>query len=174
MNFLKLILSAIFLIVMSTQSLYAEPSKKKNPLIDAEGFLVSATDSLQDRRQKRISEEQFIEMAKDKNTIVLDTRSKEKYQEMHIKNARHLNFSDITKDSLAKVIPSKKTRVLIYCNNNIANAPQAFPAKSASMALNIPTFITLKKYGYQNVYELAPLIDISKAKIQFVGEKVGK
>ena len=34
---------------------------------------------------------------------------------------------------------------------------------------NIHTFNALYSYGYRNVYELGPLIDISKAKIEFEG-----
>jgi hypothetical protein len=30
----------------------------------------------------------------------------------------------------------------------------------APAALNIPTFITLYTYGYRNVYELEPLLDL--------------
>jgi len=34
--------------------------------------------------------------------------------------------------------------------------------------LNLSTFIALYIYGYRNVYELAPLIDIRTSKLQFV------
>ena len=106
------------------------------------------------------------------NTIVLDTRSAAKFALLHVKGAVHLNFSEITTDSLAKLIPTKDTRILIYCNNNFDNAPVAFRSKSPGMALNIPTFITLHAYGYENIYELGPLLDVKKTRISLVGMKL--
>jgi hypothetical protein len=40
------------------------------------------------------------------------------------------------------------------------------------MALNIPTFITLHAYGYENIYELGPLLDVKKTRISLVGMKL--
>jgi hypothetical protein len=34
--------------------------------------------------------------------------------------------------------------------------------------LNISTYIALYSYGYRNVYELGPLLDINKSKLEFV------
>jgi hypothetical protein len=70
------------------------------------------------------------------------------------------------------VIPAKNTRVLIYCNNNFQNEPAAFASKTATASLNIYTFNSLYGYGYTNVYELGPLIDIQKTKLEFEGEKI--
>ena len=79
-----------------------------------------------------------------------------------------MNFSDLTQETLQKVIPSAQTRVLIYCNNNFVNAPDPFPTKSARSALNIPTFITLYTYGYRNIYELGPVLDPARSELEFV------
>ena len=35
-------------------------------------------------------------------------------------------------------------------------------------SLNLSTFIALYNYGYRNLYELGPLIDVREAKIPFV------
>ena len=69
------------------------------------------------------------------------------------------------------MIPDPSTRILIYCNNNFEHAEGPFPEKSARAALNLSTFIALYGYGYCNVYELAPLIDIKKAKLEFEGRQ---
>ena len=66
----------------------------------------------------------------------------------------------------------KSTRILIYCNNNFLNAPDTFATKAAPASLNIHTFNTLYSYGYTNIYELGPLIDIRKAKLAFEGTQV--
>ena len=39
------------------------------------------------------------------------------------------------------------------------NAPRAFPTKRADASLNLSTYIALYSYGYRNVYELGPLLD---------------
>ena len=100
-------------------------------------------------------------MAEEKNTIILDTRSEKMYKAKHIKGAVHLNFSDFTAGKLAKVITSKDTKILIYCNNNLDKDETFFARKSAPLALNIPTFINLFGYGYKNVYELDALVQTS-------------
>ena len=74
-------------------------------------------------------EEEFIEMSQEEDTIMLDARSLEKYQKMHVAGAVHVNFSDMNEETLSRVIPSLQTRVLIYCNNNFENAPEPFPTK---------------------------------------------
>ena len=85
-----------------------------NPLIDYAGFekQVSIVGAL--RAMHRLSESEFIEMARDPDTVVLDARSAEKFALLHIKGARNLSLPDVTEVELARVIPSKTTRVLIY------------------------------------------------------------
>ena len=135
------------------------------------------TSDLQPIREKRlVSVESFLEMARDKNTIILDTRSKWAYEQIHIEGARHLNFSDFTGKKLNDVIPDKNTRILIYCNNNfIADQPDvevpALSLKSPALALNIPTFINLWGYGYKNIYELTDLLPLSDAGVPLAGKK---
>lgn len=38
-----------------------------------------------------------------------------------------------------------------------------------SVSLNLLTFTTLYEYGYRNVYELAPLIDVAETRLALVG-----
>jgi hypothetical protein len=66
-----------------------------------------------------------------------------------------------------RALPDKNARILIYCNNNFSNALSAFPAKAASASLNIATYIALYGYGYRNVFELGPLIDVNAARLEF-------
>ena len=164
-------ITLLFVILLSTTSTaqVMKPSHIPNQNINFAGF-AALVDQLEPLREaNRISEDEFIEMSKDENTIVLDTRSAAKYAELHIKGSVHLNFSDITSDTLAAIIPSTTTRILIYCNNNFANAPLPFPVKKAVAALNIPTFVTLYAYGYQNLYELGPVVDPVTSNIEFAG-----
>ena len=113
-------------------------------------------------------------MSKDGNTIILDSRSAEAYEMTHLKGAINLNFSDFTEEKLAKVIPNKKTRILIYCNNNFQSIYAELGDKDSSLALNIPTFINLYGYGYKNIYELESRIVDSDKRLNFSGTSHNK
>ena len=160
-------------IVLTALTAYAQKQLQSipNPRIDYNAFLTGATDVAALRQQRRVTEDQFIRMAAEPGTVVLDARSAEKYQMLHIKGARNLSLPDITAAELAKIIPTQNTRVLIYCNNNFENEQPAFPSKVARASLNIYTFNTLHSYGYTNVYELGPLIDIARAKLPLEGTR---
>ena len=61
------------------------------------------------REGHRVSQEEFMRMAMDEHTVILDARSESKYRLLHVKGARHLSLPDITEEELARVIPSKST-----------------------------------------------------------------
>jgi rhodanese-related sulfurtransferase len=160
-----------------------------NPNIDFNAYMKIAAEAAQHRAKRRLTEEDFIEMSQEKGVIVLDARSKEKYDLLHVKGAINLSFPDIDIESLKKTLPDKDAKILIYCNNNFtAGAPAssvtvtpggaqpgqggkvaaAFPSKSPALSLNISTYTALYGYGYKNVYELGPLVDPAKTKLKLV------
>jgi hypothetical protein len=47
-------------------------------------------------------------------------------------------------------------------------------SKPVTLALNIPTFIKLVGYGYENIYELGELVIISQENLEFEGTSVNK
>jgi hypothetical protein len=138
-----------------------------NPAIDPAAFLRVVSAALAERERHRISEAEFVRMSREPGTVVLDARSKEKYDELHVEGAKHLSFPDIAIDSLAALLPDKDARILIYCNNNFRGAESPFPKKLASASLNLSTFVALYDYGYRNVWELGPLIDVEATTIPF-------
>jgi len=138
-----------------------------NPAIDMDGYLRISREAAQHRETRRVSEEEFIRMSRQPGTVVLDARSREKFDELHVKGAINLPFPDIAIESLEATIPDRNTRILIYCNNNFANAAGPFPAKIARASLNLSTYIALYSYGYRNVYELGPLIDLRDSRLEF-------
>jgi hypothetical protein len=142
-----------------------------NPSIDMKGYLRIASEAAEHREKRRLTEEDFIKKSRDAGVIVLDARSKEKYDELHIKGAVNLSFPDITVESLEKIFPDKNATILIYCNNNFVNAEDAFPRKMATASLNISTYISLYTYGYRNVYELGPLLDVKTTKLPLVASE---
>lgn len=163
--------------------------------VDFDRFLELAAEVRDHRAKRMVSLSEFHRMSADSNTVILDTRSKEMYDAKHIKGAIHLNFSDFTQATLARLIPDTNTRILIYCNNNFAdddmyfaskayvpnpdelfltgleNGPKQFPL---TMALNVPTYINLYGYGYRNVYELSDLISVFYRGIEFEGNSVDR
>ena len=139
-----------------------------NPAIDMKGYLEVSREAAAHRQSRLVSEEEFLRMSREPGTVILDARSRDRYDELHVKDAINLSFPDIAIESLKTAIPDQRTRILIYCNNNFANAEGPFPAKIARASLNLSTYIALYSYGYQNVYELEPLIDLKGSKLPFV------
>ncbi|MFN7956617.1 MAG: rhodanese-like domain-containing protein [bacterium] len=136
-----------------------------NPAIDMRGFLEVAQEAASYRETRRVSEDEFLRLSALPGTLILDARSERKFDELHVRGAMNLSFPDIAVASLERAIPDKNTRILIYCNNNFRNAEGPFPSKLPSASLNLSTFIALYDYGYRNVYELGPLIDIHRTKL---------
>src|SRR5690606_18726427 len=138
-----------------------------NPLIDAPGFQQIITEAMEERESHRLTEEQFLKGISEKGTVVLDARSAQFYMMLHVKGAVNLPFTEFTEEALAKVIPSKNTRILIYCNNNFRGSPVAFATKIVTASLNLSTYPALRAYGYTNVYELGPVLDVRTTLIPF-------
>lgn len=144
--------TALFAIILFS-SLMAKGQQNESK-VDYSGFLNISGELAAYRTSRLIDIETFNAFGADENTIILDTRSKTAYDEVHIEGAVHLNFADFTEKALARAIPNKNTRILIYCNNNFESPREALMNKMLPLALNIPTFINLYGYGYTNIYEL--------------------
>lgn len=138
-----------------------------NPAIDMEGFLRVSAEAARHRSTRRLSEAEFIRMSLEPGVVILDARSREKYDELHVKGAINLSFPDIAVTTLQSTIPDKSTRILIYCNNNFRGAEQPFPTKIPVASLNLSTYVSLYSYGYRNIYELAPQLDLASSRLEF-------
>ena len=163
----------LILVVVTICSIQLADAQRKtveviNPNIDMKGYLKIAGEAADYRESRRVTEDDFIRMSHEPGTIILDARSREKYETLHIKDAINLSFPDITVESLNRVLPDKNQRILIYCNNNFVGDQKAFPTKMVTASLNLSTYIALYTYGYRNVYELGPLLDVDKSKLEFV------
>ena len=69
-----------------------------------DGYLKVAAEASKHRATRRVSEDDFIKMSKEKGTIVLDARSKEMYDLKHVEGAINLSFPNI---DLVSLPPSK-------------------------------------------------------------------
>ena len=161
-----------FLLVLACIAAAAQGADRDNPQIDYEGYARSVEQVRQLRPSRRVSEDEFLRLAALPGTVILDARSERLYRLRHIAGAVNLSFPEFTQDTLAALIPSRETRVLIYCNNNFEGAPASMPAKAISSALNVSTFVSLYSYGYRNVYELGPAIDVARSRLEFAGREV--
>ena len=70
-----------------------------------------------------------------------------------------------------KIIPSKTTRILIYCNNNFSDNVAPIMLKRVELALNVPTFVNLWGYGYENIYELSSYTESSDPRVNWVSTR---
>lgn len=161
------------LALLSPRLARSDDGPPPNPAIDMKGYLRVSLEAAQHRESRRLTEEQFLRMSREPGVIVLDARSKERYDELHVKGAINLAFPDIAIVSLAQTLPDKNATILIYCNNNFLNntpvTERALASKMLTASLNLSTYIALYNYGYRNVYELGPQLDIRTTKLEFEG-----
>jgi hypothetical protein len=184
--------------LVASQKATAAPAAQ-NPAIDYAGFEKIAAETAPVREKRRLTEKEFAAMAAQPGTVVLDARSADKFAMRHISGAVNLPFTEFTEATLAKVLPAKDTRVLIYCNNNFNGAPRSMARKAAdpvdfadraqvqrpqqvqvpqdgrpngAASLNINSYIALATYGYKNVYELGPLLNVQSTMLPFEGSEV--
>jgi rhodanese-related sulfurtransferase len=144
------------------------------------------------RAKRLIDFDTFLEMSSEPGVVILDSRSKYRFDRLHLKGATHLNFSDFTQGRLRELIPDPDTVILIYCNNNFEGnevdftskmlVPAAVESSMVSlqvsrqekprmMALNVPTYLNLYGYGYRNVYELHELVNVEDPRVEFEGSQ---
>ena len=163
-------LAALTLILASS----ALPGRESIPnrLIDYPAFEKIVNSSDKERESRRLTEDEFLQMMSENGVVILDARSASRYTLRHIKGAVNLPYTDFTGASLSGVIPGKDAKVLIYCNNNFLGSPIAFASKAPAASLNLATYTSLKAYGYDNIFELGPLLDVTKTKIPFEGSEV--
>lgn len=175
----------------------AQPDDYPRARVDFQAYAELVAEVQQHREDRLIDLDTFLAMSDDPNVIILDTRSKYRYDRIHVAGARHLNFADFTQDNLRQVIPDFDITVLIYCNNNFEGDQEDFPTKKVSpaallaagsetasgsgvtaageplmMALNVPTYINLYGYGYRNVYELDELVSVDDPRVAFAGSTI--
>ena len=143
-----------------------------NPLINYAQFQNIVHTASAAREVHRVTEKEFLAALHEPDTIVLDARSPAMYRLRHVRGAVNLPFTDFTAASLARVIPRHDAKIVIYCNNNFTGSPTAFAAKAPAASLNLSTYTSLIAYGYANVFELGPLLDVARTSIPFEGSEV--
>ncbi len=143
--------------------------ESSSPQIDFPAFAALTAEVAELRERRLLPKDEFLKQALADGALLLDTRSAEAFRLGHIEGAVNLPFSDFTEEKLAKVIGENRDRpIYIYCNNNFSDNVEPIGLKAAPLALNIPTFINLVGYGYDNVWELDGVMPI--ADVPWTGE----
>ena len=151
----------------------AEPQQLViNPLIRFDLFAAKVSEAGIDRPRRLLKEAEFLEAMREPGVVLLDARSGPMFALRHIQGAVNLSLPDFSEEALARVIPSKNTKVLIYCNNNFRGSPVAMASKVSSASLNLHTHGNLRSYGYTNVLELEPLLDVKTTRLPMAGLEV--
>ncbi len=78
-------LSGILVALAAAQAAQQVQQAPVNPGIDMEGFLRVSARAAKHRESRRISQEEFARMSREPETIVLDARSKDKYDQLHVR-----------------------------------------------------------------------------------------
>lgn len=162
-------------------------SQDVKPICDSQGFLEFAKQVEEVRQKRLLSEAEFAKAMQEANTIVLDARSDGSYDQLRIKGSKNLPYASFSEKTLHELIPDRSTRILIYCRNNLLDtAPNSqtkasrdrhpYPdelgdelnfIKEPKVALNVPTYITLMVYGYEDIWQLNSVVDPNKSPIVF-------
>ena len=85
-------------------------------------------------------------MAEESGYIILDVRRPDEYKAGHIPGAVLFTNENITQEKAEKLIPSKNTKIFVYCRSGRRS-------KEASQKLS--------SYGYENVLEIGGILDYS-------------
>jgi len=186
----KLIFSITLLLFFSQSDINAQFIEYSKAQVNFDDFENLMKEVKCIREERLLSLDDFLNYSRNKNTVILDTRSKANYDAIHIEGAINLPFTEFTTANLRRIIPDTSTRILIYCNNNIKGDPIYFASKTVvpgrsskvyvpnskaiyknqyiSLALNVPTYINLYGYGYRNIYELDEFVDIGDSRVEFI------
>lgn len=143
------------MVVAITTASAAPPPQIPNARIDYPAYLKVAAEVEATRRERRLTEEQFIALAAQPGTVVLDARSADESRLLHIEGGGEPALHRLHDRDARPGGPEQGHTILIYCNNNFRNNEVAFATKAAPAALNISTYVNLVIYGYRNIYELA-------------------
>ncbi|HEY6205503.1 MAG TPA: rhodanese-like domain-containing protein [Chthoniobacterales bacterium] len=181
---------AVSITILIANAEFAQDTKYPKAKVSFDDYKGLVAEVETHRASRLIDLNTFLKMSKEDGVIIFDSRSDFRFDRIHLKDAKHLAFTDFTQDNLKKAIPNPDTKILIYCNNNFDGNQTDFASKIARprpkadktvvtqfavqakplmMALNIPTYVNLYGYGYRNVYELNELVKVNDPRITFEG-----
>lgn len=90
------------------------------------------------------SEEAYNLISEEENIIILDVRTREAFNEKHIKDALNINYFELESRFPKEITDDKETFILIYCQSGNLSKKAA---------------LLLSELGYKNVYAFGKLDD---------------
>ena len=133
----------IFLIIGLLAISVCSAQEENRKVVSPKDFYIEA---LRDNPEV-VSFSSTVEWLQNGSIILLDVRSEKEFKQSHIKGAINLPATELTGESLAKVIPSKNFKIVIYCENNVNPFSRMVPLTTLS-------YPTIKQLGYKNVFIL--------------------
>ena len=103
------------------------------------------------RKKHILGADTLLNLMKDKNTVLLDVRGDDSFRQKHIRGAVHLSLADMTPQTLAKAIPSKGSRVILYCDAAL------IPYPTRMIGASTQAYPLVFQHGYGNLYEVGEL-----------------
>lgn len=97
---------------------------------------------------KEINYEDLNRKMKQNNTVLLDVRSKQEYEEGHLPQAVHISLYDLAQQ-IEKKIPNKDTCIIVYCSSG----SRSKQAQQLLIQMGYEEVYNLKN-GYQSIYEI--------------------
>lgn len=88
----------------------------------------------------------FLKLKEAKEVVVLDVRSKEKYERRRLKGSLNAPLTDLTEKNLPQLAPDKETPVVLVCDYSFQ------PVRMIAMTLQ--AYPVLKANGYKNIHRL--------------------
>jgi len=82
----------VALVLGSSAALAAGAQNLANPAIDTAAFLRDTAAAMQYRESRRVTEAEFIRLSRLPGTVILDARSKPKYDALHVRGAVNLSL----------------------------------------------------------------------------------
>jgi hypothetical protein len=155
--------TCLFLSLLALNSL-AQPVFT-NRSADLHAYVANARNADAIRKSRHLTEDQFLQAMAEPGVVLLDTRNAAAYKLRHVKDAVNLSLPDLSAASVAPLVPAKSTKVLVYGSNNFPEAASPAPAASPK----ISAFVNLYTYGYTNIFELGPVVDVKTTKLPLAG-----
>ena len=147
----------LYTAVLCAQSAIAEEANRKKPIrtpvnpISSDEYFKKAVQINEIRKKHILDTDALLDLMKDKNTVLLDVRGDHSFRLKHIRGATHLSLADMTPQTLAKAIPSKGSRVILYCD-----AAQDLHL-SRILSASSQAYPLVYQHGYTNLYEVGEL-----------------
>ncbi|CAN5532298.1 rhodanese-like domain-containing protein [soil metagenome] len=169
---------AILLCLSAAFPLQSMAAEKRGPkltdyptaLVSFDDFKHLVTEVEPHRKTRLIDFDTFVKMSREKNTVVLDSRSTFRFERKHLKGAKHLSFTDFTQANLQSVLPDKNARILIYCNNNFDGDPVDFATKMV-MPMVVPRDFTTDPIHSAPVAAIPSAIPSATPETQILGNR---